>query len=251
MRTLNGTLRERSRPLFAGFPGLHGAIEAVLEGAAGTVYADETDDPHVVRAVVGDFHMIAGDASRPAAVEALRAVPKGDYIAVPDGWHDLVRSTLANVQPKTRIAMRAPESWDPQALVRVRETLPAGYMLTRVDKRNVKEFRDLNETFVANFKSLPDFLRRGIGFTVSNEDGEIVAGCSTYTISSRCLEFEIETRRDYWRRGLALVTGARMIEHCLEVGLEPCWDAAHEGSAVLAERLGFVRVREYTGYKLS
>jgi hypothetical protein len=39
-----------------------------------------------------------------------------------------------------------------------------------------------------------------------------------------------------------------MIEHCLENGLEPCWDAAHEGSALLAEQLGFVGRRRYTAY---
>jgi hypothetical protein len=242
--------REAVRPLYKDFPGLHGAIDAVLEGAAGEVFVDNARTPRVVRAVVGDFHMIAGDLASRAATEALGGVPKGDYIAIPDGWQSLLRATLPAAQPKERFAMQAPERGDVQALARMREGLPDGYLLSRVDDGNVTSFRDLNETFVANFESLEDYLERGIGFAITNERGEMVAGCSSYTISSRCLEFEIETRKDYWRRGLALVTGARMIEHCLEVGLEPCWDAAHEGSAILAERLGFVRVRKYTGYKL-
>jgi hypothetical protein len=250
MKKLKSKHRERVRPLYEGFPGLHGAIEAVLEGAGGKVYVDDADEPRVSRMVVGDFHMIAGDHTSPKATKALRAVPKREYIAVPDDWHELVHATLPDAEPRERIAMRAPEHWDAEALARMRQSLPEGYTLTQVDKHSVKEFRDLNPTFVDNFKSLKDYLQRGIGFAVSNEEGVIVAGCSTYTISSRCLEFEIETRKDYWRRGLALVTGARMIEHCLEAGLEPCWDAAHEGSAVLAERLGFLRRRSYTGYRL-
>lgn len=250
MQKLKKKHRERVRPLYAGYPGLHGAIEAVLEGATGKIYVDDADEPRVSRMVVGDFHMIAGDHRSPKAAKALRDVTKREYIAVPDDWHDIMRETLPHAQPKVRVAMRAPERWDAEALARMRQSLPDGYALRQVDKHTVKKFRDLNDTFVDNFKSLKDYLQRGIGFAVSNEDGEIVAGCSTYTISSRCLEFEILTRRDYWRRGLALVTGARMIEHCLEVGLEPCWDAAHEGSAVLAERLGFIRARSYTAYQL-
>jgi hypothetical protein len=41
-----------------------------------------------------------------------------------------------------------------------------------------------------------------------------------------------------------------MIEHCLDNGLTPCWDAAHEGSALLAERLGFGKRRPYTAYRV-
>lgn len=248
MQEISEHQRQFVRPLYASFPGLHGAIEAVLDGSAGNVLVDDVTAPAVCRMVVGDFHMIAGDTASPAAKSALQSVPIGEYIAVPDDWHSLVRGTLPGVEPRQRIAMRESQSWDSEALARMRESFPPGYELRRVDASNVREFRKLNETFVANFESLEDFLARGIGFAVTNERGKIVAGCSSYTISSRCLEFEIETRKDYWRRGLALVTGARMIEHCLDAGLEPCWDAAHEGSALLAERLGFVRVREYTGY---
>jgi hypothetical protein len=240
--------RFRARHLYKGFPGLHGAIEAVLEGSAGDMYIDDPETPRVARSVIGDFQIIAGDASSPVAVKVLKDVRKRDYIAVPDDWHALLRDTLPGAEPRDRFAMRAPERWDTRALARMRSALPEGYSLTRVDRRTVKPFRHLNETFVSNFRSLGDYLQRGVGFAVTNEKGEMVAGCSTYTISSRCLEFEIETRSDYRRRGLALVTGARMIEYCLETGLEPCWDAAHEGSAVLAECLGFLRERKYTAY---
>jgi GNAT superfamily N-acetyltransferase len=201
--------------------------------------------------VVGDFHMIAGDPGVPGAVDALLAVPSGEYISVPEHWHEFVRKTLPVAEPKDRFSLFAPHEWDRSHLAGLRESLPPGYTLRRVDESSVAAFRYLNETFVDNFASLDDYLQRGIGFAVSNERGEIVAGCSTYTISSRCLEFEIETHVDYQRRGLALATGARMIEHCLEAGLEPCWDAAHDGSARLAERLGFVGRRRYTAYKLA
>ena len=251
MKKLQGKHCEVVRELYSGYPGLHGAIEAVLEGAVGKIYVDNADAPRVARMVVGDFHMMAGDPESPAAIDALRAVPAREYIAVPESWYGLVRRTHPTAQANVRSSFTAPREWDRAHLAGLRESLPQGYQLRRVDESSVTAFRDLNETFVDNFASLEDYLKRGVGFAVSNERGEIVAGCSTYTISSRCLEFEIETHVDYQRRGLALVTGARMIEHCLEAGLEPCWDAAHDGSARLAERLGFVGRRRYTAYRLT
>ena len=251
MKKLQKDLRETVRPLYSGYPGLHGAIEAVLEGGFGHIYADDAAAPRVARMVVGDFHMVAGDSNASGAAEALLAIPSRDYLAVPDSWLDLVQKTLPGAEPNDRFSMSAPDVWNGAQLAAMRQSLPHGCELRRVDADSVAAFRDLNETFVDNFASLGDYLQRGVGFVVTNECGEMVAGCSTYTISSRCLEFEIETREDYRRRGLALVTGARMIEHCIETGLEPCWDAAHEGSSRLAERLGFIGRRHYTAYRLA
>ena len=172
-------------------------------------------------------------------------------MAVDEPWRELVRRTLPAAQAYDRFAFRAPAParWDRGRLATLRESLPAEFKLQRVNADTVAAFRALNPTFVDNFRSQKDFLKRGVGFAVTAR-GRILAGCSSYSISSSKLEFEIETRRDYWRRGLALVTGSRMIEHCIDNGLEPCWDAAHEGSARLAEALGFVGRRRYTSYRL-
>ena len=39
-----------------------------------------------------------------------------------------------------------------------------------------------------------------------------------------------------------------MIEHCLVHNLEPCWDAANDWSAELAEKLGFINPKAYNAY---
>ena len=249
MEPLPNDQRTAVRGLYEGFPGLHGAIDSVLEGVVGELFVDDRLKPRVARAVVGDFHAIAGDPESSSAPAALRAVPDGEYIAVHPSWHELVRQTLPAAQTYDRFGFSAPAKWDRGRLESFRESLPPEYALHRIDAEMVAGFRALNETFVDNFASLDDFLRLGVGFGIT-EEGKFIAGCSSYTISSRCLEFEIETRGDHRRRGLALVTGSRMIEHCLDNGLEPCWDAAHEGSALLAEALGFVGRRPYTAYRL-
>lgn len=239
--------RARLALLFEGFPGLRGAVDAVLDGAMGEAWADDLVSPSVARLRL-DFELLAGDPSHPAAAAAVRSLREGAHVVAPESWTDVVTGSWAAVQPYERTEFSA-GTWDLAAL-RARQALPDGFSLVRVDTRTVGAFAQLDPAFVYNFRSHEDFLARGAGFGVLTPAGEFVAGCSSYAVSSRSLEFEIETDEAYQRRGLAVVTGSRMLEHCLETGLVPCWDAAHEGSARLALKLGFVNPRPYTAYHL-
>ncbi len=240
--------RERLRPLFEGFPGLHGVIDSVTEGVLGEAWADDPERPTVAHLEL-DFHLLAGDPGSPEAAEVLRSLPAGEHVAAPDPWVDLLIECRESLQAYDRFDFGQPEQWDRQRLASRRESLPEGFALERITAETVGAFEALADSLVYNFESREDFLARGVGFGVRHE-GRFVAGCASYAISSRSLEFEIQTHPEYQRRGLALVTGSRMIEHCLESGLVPCWDAAHEGSAVLAERLGFGERRPYVAYRV-
>jgi GNAT superfamily N-acetyltransferase len=240
--------RARLRSLFEGFPGLHGLIDSVLEGVLGEAWADELSDPSVAYLEL-DFHLLAGDPASPASIEALRSLPSDEHLATPASWSELVTRGRHDAQPYERFAFDQPERWDRARLAELRSGLPAGFVLERITAGSVAAFEELAESPVYNFASHEDFLESGIGFGIRHND-RFVAGCSSFAISSRSLEFEIQTHPDFQWRGLALVTGARMIEHCLDQGLEPCWDAAHEGSARLAERLGFGARRPYMAYRL-
>ena len=242
------TEREPLRPLFEGFPGLHGVIDSILEGVLGEAWADDPGQPRVAQIRL-DFQMLAGDAHAAAAVDAVRAIPAGEHLAIPDSWTDLLIDARDVVEPYDRFDFGQPEQWDRSRLAAMRDLLAQGFVLERITADTVEAFAALADSLVYNFESLDDFLDRGVGFGIQHE-GRLIAGCSSFAISSRSLEFEIQTHPEYQRRGLALVAGSRMIEHCLEQGLTPCWDAAHEGSAVLAERLGFGERRPYTAYRL-
>jgi len=240
--------RARLRPLFEGFPGLHGIIDSVLEGMLGQAWADSASNPRVAHLAL-DFNMIAGDPQAPLAADALRSLPAGEHLAVREAWEDLLVAVRGTVQPYERIDFEQPLRWDRARLAELQGGLPAGFIPERITEESVAAFEALAESLIYNFASPEDFLARGVGFGVRYR-GKFVSGCSSFAISSRSLEFEIQTHPRYQRRGLALVTGARMIGHCLDHGLTPCWDAAHEGSARLAERLGFGARRPYTAYRL-
>ena len=81
-------------------------------------------------------------------------------------------------------------------------------------------------------------------------DGEIVAGASSYSVYRQGIEIEIDTRKDYRKKGLALICGARLILECLDRGLYPSWDAQNRASVALAQKLGYHYAYAYTAYEI-
>jgi len=241
--------RARLRSLFDGLPGLHGCLDAAIDGGMGDVYVDDANEPAVARILL-DFDLLGGDTSAPAATEAARAIEQpASIVPAGDGWKPLLREVWGEaLGSRTRVAFR-PGRWDRGRLRGFVAALPEGFALRRIGAEDAARFEELADSLVYNFPSLEAFVERGVGFGIEHE-GRFVAGCSSFAISPRSLEFEIQTHPDFRRRGLATAAAAAMIEYCLDRGLEPCWDAHNEISAALAEKLGFVEPRPYTAYEL-
>ena len=241
--------REVVRPLFAGFPGLHGIVDAALEGTMGTVRADDASRPALV-AITLDFHLLAGDPQTPLAEDVVRGLsPPWSVVTSSEHWEPLLRRIWGDeLQTRTRVAFQ-PGEWDRMHLSRFREALPEGFTLKRVTAGDATRFAELEDSLVYNFPSLDEFVARGVGFGVEHE-GRYVSGCSSFALSSRSLEFEIDTDPDFRGRGLAAACAAAMIEYCIDSGLEPCWDAHNDISAALAAKLGFVEPAPYTAFEV-
>jgi len=256
---------DRLRPLFANLPGLHGCAHAALEGTMGSVVADSVEQP-TMALIDLDFYFLGGDPGSPAAERARRYMPGGDARsasaerAVSDfelpasviasaSWEPLLQRVWGDaLLTRTRVAF-SPGDWDRRRLRAFSDALPNGMSVRRIAARDARSFEDLAESLVYNFDSLDDFVERGVGFGIEHA-GRFVSGCSSFAISSHSLEFEIQTHPDFQRRGFASATAAAMIEHCLDHGLEPCWDAHNSMSAALATKLGFVDPTPYTAYEL-
>jgi L-amino acid N-acyltransferase YncA len=59
------------------------------------------------------------------------------------------------------------------------------------------------------------------------------------------IDVGIEATAGLRRRGLGKVTGARLLRHCLQQGMEPRWLAANPESENLATKLGYTRGQTY------
>lgn len=215
----------------------------------GSVSVDDLSRPRVALVDL-DFILLAGDPEAATAETAVRGLGRPANLAPSRAeWAPLLRRVWGDaVRPYTRVAFR-PGDWDRSRLRAFIDALPSRFELKRIDVESAPRLAKLADSLVYNFPSLDDLVARGAAFGIEHE-GRFVSGCSSFAISSRSLEFEIQTHAEFRRRGLASAAAAAMIEYCLDRGLEPCWDAHNDNSAALAAKLGFTDPTSYTAYAI-
>lgn len=129
--------------------------------------------------------------------------------------------------------------------------MPPDFEMTQVDsqflaRQDLVNLDDVRERITA----WADFARDGFGFCLVHGN-TIVSQCLADCVSGDACELGIATRRDYRRRGLASLTVAATVEHCLAHQLTKigwhCW-ANNRGSQRTAEKVGFEVVSEYPHY---
>ena len=131
------------------------------------------------------------------------------------------------------------------------QALPGGFEPRRVRLEEVTQFAtDLAPALIYNFRSHEEFITRGVGIGILHQ-GKFVSGVSSAAVGGGKFEIEIQTHRQFRRRGLARAVASALILYCLEHGIEACWDAANEPSAALARQLGFHSTGKYDAYRLT
>lgn len=161
--------REVARPLFAGFPGLHGLVHAALEGAMGTVRADDAARPRIAHIDL-DFDLLAGDPNAPAAEAAVRGLsPPFSLLTSSSEWEPLLRRVWGDaLTTRTRVLFQ-PGDWDLHRLVGFQQALPAGFSLKRITIEDAGRFSELAGSLVYNFPSLQEFAAKGPGSASSTK----------------------------------------------------------------------------------
>ncbi len=225
--------------LFEGYPCLRGEIDALLYGGMGDLYVAAAA-PRAAIGLLGDFIYLAGDATADDAPPLLAALRPARIVVPPDdAWRRLVRTRYAGpLHPFQREAFLAGD-FDRSDLQGLTARLPSGYTLARVTAADVHRLApDLDESLISAWPSYDEFLVRGFAYAVVHQ-GRFAAAVSSATLGRSKAEFEVQTHPDHRRKGLATAAAAAAILHCLDYGIEPCWDAANSISSALARKLGF------------
>ncbi len=256
------------RALFAALAVYNVSIPALLDGInPGTIYVDDPVNPRtaLMHSVEGSF--LVGDAANGSFIEAvntdLRENHYNDAVTVAGDF------MFVGVHPETWIA-EIPHLFHPRmvfsqarrhyvctalAYDQWREHVPAGFAVRRInddllDTAGLDVPDHIHDWISHNWGTRENYRAHGFGFCVVNENQVVswsVADCASGT---RC-EIGIQTRPDYRRRGLAAITTAACVEYALsnaftEVGWHCNDDNA--GSWKTAEKVGFVKERDYTLY---
>ncbi len=224
------------------------------EQVMGAVYADDLDAPGSAIAVLGDFCFLAG-APNPELVKYRPGGGQNFIIMVPQNgqWAELIEDIYQNAATKVeRYAIKKEaDVFDRKYLSQIVGNIQEGYSLHSIDEALYKRCweQPWSRDLVAQFESSDTYASYGLGFVILR-DGEIVAGASSYSVYRQGIEIEIDTRKDYRRKGLALICGARLILECLDRGLYPSWDAQNRASVALAQKLGYHYAYAYTAYEI-
>jgi GNAT superfamily N-acetyltransferase len=248
---LDSDNRTSLRKLFDHYPCLHGSVAAVIEGGMGRVFADEQEEPSVALAVL-DFHFLAGDPLRVNAPLLFKLLQPGNVVIAPTpAWRHLVTATYPDALTVYRREAFQAGQFDVDKLKGFCQALPGGFEPRRVRLEEVTQFAtDLAPALIYNFRSHEEFITRGVGIGILHQ-GKFVSGVSSAAVGGGKFEIEIQTHRQFRRRGLARAVASALILYCLEHGIEACWDAANEHSAALARQLGFHSTGKYDAYRLT
>lgn len=241
-------------PLFAGWQDT--SIWSCIQGVMGSIYTDSIENPESAAAIIGGFSFLAG---KPNA-DIIPFKPddyKWDYIImVPqdEEWAALIeRHYNSRAKKVTRYAFKKePGVFDTEKLQAVVEALPPEYSIQLIDEQLFNKCKETDwcEDWVAQFEDYEMYKRYGLGVAIL-KDGEPVSGASSYTSYIGGIEIQIDTKQEYRRRGLAYISGAKLILECLKRGLYPSWDAHNIWSVALAKKLGYRLDREYIAYVIS
>lgn len=222
------------------------SIDCVIEGQMGRAYVDDPQRPTAWRITVGPFWYFAGDAGGPGGRALLAELPPYNLLMPsPPAWVDAAKEMFGD-----RLVTFPRYSFDAGSLNEshlsvILDASPHRDRVRRVDAAllarpdNYVEFED--------FDSADDFLARGVGYTMM-EDNRLVGAAYSSLVCSRGIEVSLFVDEPYRRRGIATAISAALLRECVRRGLRPNWDAANVESCALAEKLGFTSNGSYDSY---
>jgi GNAT superfamily N-acetyltransferase len=245
--------RRKLDELFSNHKLLRFLILTVLEGRWGLALADNEYTPHVgllIHNPIAAF--FGGNPKLPISRKLVQELtPPYMIYFEPEGWRDLLLQEWGERLVKRQRFDFSCKSLDINRIRAFKKGVPEGVTIKRL---NLDLTRRLNDDLMTDhhllcYDSPTDFIRRGFGFCALS--GERIVSCaSSFTVCSEGIDIEINTHPDFRRRGLATVLAATLIEHCLECGIIPHWDAANPISFDLAEKLGYTLNETYDCYIL-
>jgi RimJ/RimL family protein N-acetyltransferase len=254
MHCLKKEEMDQIAPIFDGWD--ETLLWSCLQGYMGNAWTDDLQNPQSAQIITGDFCFFAGIPN----IELVKNIPQSFpascilMTSKNDEWRNLIEKEYkTDCERFMRYAIKKePDIFNTDKLHSYLEMLPSEYSIQRIDEKRYDQVmaEEWSKDLCSQFPTYKDFEKFGLGFVVLRED-EIVCGASSYTVYEQGIEIEIDTKKDYRRKGLALVCASKLILECLNRGLYPSWDAANKASVALAEKLGYHFEKEYAAYAIT
>lgn len=241
-------------PLFAGWE--ETLIWSCLQGLMGYIYTTDLHCPVSALAVLGDFAFFAGKVNSELVSFYPPFCKKDFLLLVPQdrSWESsLLKHYGKQAKRISRYATKKePAIFDIKELNTIAASLPAEYELSLIDRPLYNQCREMiwSRDLVSQFQDYDTYRRLGLGVVI-RQNRQIISGASSYSRYDAGIEIEIDTKKEYRRRGLASICGARLILECLQRELYPSWDAHSRASLTLAEKLGYHYSHTYSAIEIT
>ncbi len=230
-------------------------IWSCLQGVMGHIYANDKHNPTSAMAILGDFCFFAGIPNRELIAYRPEWCSQDFMIAVPKDcqWaEEIEKYYMGKCKKVARYAMKKEgDIFDRNKLENIVRKLPPEYAIEVIDKPIFDNCKTENwcKDWVSQFADYSSYEKLGLGVVITKE-GTPVSGASSYSVYRGGIEIEIDTKKEYRRKGLASICGAKLILECLDRGWYPSWDAQNLWSVALAEKLGYHFDYEYDAYEI-
>ncbi|MBK5112662.1 MAG: GNAT family N-acetyltransferase [Candidatus Heimdallarchaeota archaeon] len=237
-------------PLFENHNYLRLLLEGLLREGIGTLHVNNKEKPTVAMAGRKIIYFLAGDSSDPSVPELLEQIESQRLIFIPDNkWLQKLKEYWGKkLKPYTRTKFSS-NKLDINHMKEIQKKLPDELIIEHLTKESIENISKQAKNVVKlTFPSLEKFIERNFGFCIL--DGEKISSLALAAspIYDKHFEIHIETDPEYQRKGLAMISCAKLIEYSLQQGLVPHWDADNEPSAKLALKLGFTEPEKYHAY---
>ncbi|MHA2425471.1 MAG: GNAT family N-acetyltransferase [Candidatus Thorarchaeota archaeon] len=236
--------------LFDDHPYLHALSEAFLKEGVGQAYTDNPEDPQVVLLLHKGVIFISGDANNNSTDAIFDKIPEKWLIIPPPGrWVEKLKERWGDAlkpYPRTKFSSKG---LDIGKMQEIQRNLPKEMTIEAVTEESIKEISpQATGLILMIFPSVEKFMEKNFGFMIREGETVVSLALAASPLYTNDFEIHIETHPDYQKRGLAMISAARLIQYSLENGMVPHWDADNPPSAKLATKLGFTNPEEYNAY---
>lgn len=222
------------------------SLDCVIEGQMGHAFVDDPAQPTAWRVTIGPFWYFAGDADSPGGRALMAEFPPYNLLMPSSpAWVALAKETFGHRLVSFPRYSFATDQLVDTYLAALLDGSPHHDRVRRVDAELLARPDNYVET--EDFESPADFLARGIGYTML-EDDRLVGAAYSSLVCSRGIEVSLFVDESYRRRGVATALSAALLLECVRRGLRPNWDAANMESRALAEKLGYTFAGSYDSY---
>ncbi|KQC14089.1 MAG: hypothetical protein APR63_06120 [Desulfuromonas sp. SDB] len=235
---------------FVNVPRVDMSIQCVVEGQMGSATVDSIDKPTVFKIEVGPFIYFAGNVKSPAGKAMLKTIaPYTLFMPSSPGWIEAARKMYGD---KLVELERYSFSQNHLSIEHLEELIRKS-IWKKVKPMDLSFARKLwgkvHFIELSDFDSPEDFVKRGIGYYLE-QDNRILGAAYSSLVCSMGIEVSIFVREDYRRQGIATTLASHLLLWCLNNHTLASWDTANHESCKLALKMGYTYTRTYKAYYL-